>query len=95
MIVVAFSRTAAYLGSADLTKRFVALLEGLAHKISAVVLFGNPYAARELPKVPRLVMAFEHGGVEEVALRILAGELEPKGKLPVSIETGSRPQPGA
>lgn len=84
IIMVAFNRSKSYVGSSDLTERVLAVIEGLTHKLSAVVLFGNPYAAREFVKVPRIIYGFDNGLCQEYAIRVLAGESMAKGKLPVN-----------
>ena len=88
LVFIVFNRTVAYMGSSDLTRRMLALIEGCAHKTSAVVLFGNPYAARELPPLKRLVFAYEGGWADEAAFKVLSGELEAKGRLPLPVRLG-------
>ena len=86
VVFVTYNRTVAYMGSSDLTKRMLALIEGCAHKTSAVVIFGNPYAARELAPVKRVIFPYEGGYADEIAIKVLTGELEPKGKLPLPVD---------
>jgi beta-glucosidase-like glycosyl hydrolase len=88
VVMVVHSVTGAYVGSSDLTRRTLALMEGLAHKLSAVVLFGNAYAAREFPRVPCLVLGYEGGACEEAAFKVLAGKNQPEGTVPVSLTPG-------
>lgn len=83
VILLAFSRTEHYAGSSDLTKRMLALLDGLGPKLKAVVLRGNPHAARELPSSVPVVFAFDGIFSEEAALDVLSGTAAPQGHLPV------------
>ena len=86
IVMVAFSRTIPYSGSSRLTQRLLSFIDGVAHKLSAVVLMGNPYAAEDLPPVPRLIFGFEGKGSNQAALEALTGKIVPRGKLPVSIK---------
>ena len=83
VVAMMVARTDHYMGSSDLTKRMLALLDGLGEKLQAVVLAGNPYAARELPRVPRLIYAFDGTECHRAAVDVLAGALQPRGTLPV------------
>jgi beta-glucosidase-like glycosyl hydrolase/CubicO group peptidase (beta-lactamase class C family) len=57
-----------------------------AQKPSAVVLFGNPYAARNFCSVRNLLVCYEDEPVvHDVAADILSGKILPRGKLPVGI----------
>ena len=85
IVLVVYNKTDHYTGSSDLTKRFLALFDAISHKVSAVVSFGNPYAVREYPDVPRIILAYEGGYCEKAAFRVLCGEIEATGKIPVSI----------
>lgn len=84
VVVVAASRTQCYAGSSDLTRRLLALMAGLEDKLSAVVLFGNPHAGRELPPVPRVLYGYDN--CEAETIRVLAGQLPAKGTLPIELE---------
>ncbi|MDD5686975.1 MAG: glycoside hydrolase family 3 N-terminal domain-containing protein [Elusimicrobia bacterium] len=86
LVVIPFSRTEGYLGSSDLTQRLIALVSGISPKISAIVLFGNAYAARELPAVKRLIFAYEGENCFESAMKVLRGQIKPHGKLPVPVK---------
>ncbi|HOF19017.1 MAG TPA: glycoside hydrolase family 3 N-terminal domain-containing protein [Phycisphaerae bacterium] len=91
VVMVAYAWTHSYTGSSDLTRRLISLLDGLSHKLSAVVLIGNPYAARELPPTPRLIWAPDGGFCREAALKVLAGQLQPVGKIPVPLTLRDAP----
>jgi len=86
VIMVAYNRVSGYTGSADETRRLLALMDGIAHKLSAILIFGNPYPAREYPPVPRLIIGFENGNCEEEAIKVLTGESIAKGKLPIPLK---------
>lgn len=86
VIMVVFNQATAYMGSSDLTKRMLALMEGISHKILGVVLFGGPYAAREFPPVPRIIFGYDGRLCERAALRVLAGKEEAQGTIPVPLE---------
>jgi beta-N-acetylhexosaminidase len=87
IVVSVFVRIASYSGRMDLTDRQVALLEDLARSRTLVaVLFGNPYTATFLQKLPAMLLTYEeYDGVELAAIRALAGEAPIDGKLPISL----------
>jgi beta-N-acetylhexosaminidase len=85
VVALCRSRTKHYMGSSDLTRRMLSLLDGIVHRLSAVVVFGNAYASRELPRVPRLILGYEGGDAELAALEALAGRFLPQGNAPVDI----------
>lgn len=86
VVVVAYNRSVSYLGSSDLTPRLLALVEAISHKLSAVVLFGNPYAARQLAPTPRLIYGFDNALCQRYAILTLAGEHQPVGRLPLKVD---------
>ena len=50
------------------------------------MLFGNPYTATFLTKLPAMMLAFEaFDGVELAAVKALAGEAPIRGKLPITL----------
>lgn len=63
-----------YKGTADLSRPQIALVRALREKIRILVLFGNPFAARELPRLPCILFAYLGGHVEQAAAEVLAGE---------------------
>ncbi len=85
VIFIAISRTEHYLGSSDLTRRMLALMEGVAPKTTAIVLFGNPHAARELPAVPRIIFGYDGADCHEAAIETLAGNQTAEGRLPIRL----------
>ena len=84
-ILVLANRSIAYGGSSDATKRMIAVINGLRHKLKAVLLFGNPYAAREFGEIPRIIFGFDGGACQKYAALTLAGEHEPIGRIPVEL----------
>ncbi len=86
IVIVLYNKSVAYMGSSDMTRRMLAFMEGVSHKTSAVILYGNPYAAREFPKVPRVILAYETDTADQVAFEVLSGETFPKGTCPVPLE---------
>ena len=72
----------------DLSPAQLSLLEGLAgmNKPYVAVLFGNPYTATFLGKLPTILVTYEaFDGAEIAAVRALAGETPIGGKLPISL----------
>lgn len=82
-IVLASASCGAFKGTAHLSRPVVNLLEGLAPKVDAVVTFGNPWAALDLPPVPRVVFGYRGAHTVEAAMDVLFGSSMATGALPV------------
>ena len=83
-----FVRIASFSGRMDLSASQVQLLESLAaqQKPFAAVLFGNPYTALALPKLPAVLLTYEFSDFSErAAAKALAGEIRIGGKLPITL----------
>jgi beta-N-acetylhexosaminidase len=87
VVFVLGNKSASYTGSSDASKRMLAILDGLRPKVEAVVLFGNPYAAREFGRLKRLVLGFDGDACQRYAALTLAGEHEASGSLPLPFES--------
>ncbi len=88
IVASVFVRIASYSGRMDLSPGQVSLLEGLvaSNKPYVAVLFGNPYTATSLQKLPTLLLTYEvFDGAELAAIRALTGEAPIGGKLPISL----------
>ncbi len=84
IVFIAYAMFHSYKGTADLSRPLLAMIGGLAHKLDCLVLFGNPFAARHLPRLPRLMFPYWGGCAEQAAVETLAGLNEATGKLPVT-----------
>ena len=84
-----FVRISSYSGRMDLSPAQVSLLEGVAadpQKPFVAVLFGNPYTAMALAKLPALLVTYEQfDAMEAAAVRAVAGEIPIGGKLPITM----------
>jgi beta-N-acetylhexosaminidase len=88
IVASVFVRIASYSGRMDLSDRQVSLLEGLTalNKPYVAVIFGNPYTAAFLRRLPTLMLTFEEfDGIESAAVQALAGEAAISGKLPIAL----------
>ena len=88
VIASVFVRIASYSGRMDLSPAQVSLLEGLpaGGKPFVAVLFGNPYTATFLQKLPAMLLTYEeYDGVEVAAAHALLGDAPIAGKLPISL----------
>ena len=88
IVASVFVRIASYSGRMDLSDRQVSLLEslGAGNKPFVAVLFGNPYTATFLQKLPAMLLTYEEfDAIEAAAVRALAGEAPITGKLPISL----------
>lgn len=86
VVVVTYNRSVSYMGSSDLSNRLLALIGAISHKLSAVVLFGNPYAARHLARVPRLIYGFDNALCQRYAILTLTGQHQPVGRVPLKVD---------
>jgi beta-N-acetylhexosaminidase len=84
-----FVRIASYSGRMDLSPQAISLLESIAadqQKPFVTVIFGNPYTAMALPKLPAQVLTYEFtDAMETAAVRAIAGEIAIGGKLPITL----------
>ncbi len=89
VVASVFVRIASFSGRMDLSPQAVSLLESIANeqqKPFVTVIFGNPYTAMALPKLPAQIVAYEFSdAMETAAVRALAGETAIGGKLPISL----------
>ena len=61
------------------------ILETAASR-TAVIALGNPYIAQNFPTVQTYICTYSNASSSELsAVKTLFGELEPKGKLPVTL----------
>lgn len=64
----------------------VYLLNGLQNINTITLIFGNPYALKNVSTAPNLVACYEDDDItQEAAVALLQGKIEPKGKLPVTV----------
>ena len=88
VVASVFVRIASYSGRMDLSERQVTMLDNLAtlNKPYVAVLFGNPYTATFLSKLPAMMLTYEaFDGIELAAVRALAGDAPIRGRLPISL----------
>ncbi len=89
VVASVFVRIASFSGRMDLSPQAAQLLESIASdqkKPFVTVIFGNPYTAMALPKLPAEILTYEYtDAMEAAAVRALAGEIAIGGKLPVSL----------
>ena len=89
VIAGVFVRIASYSGRMDLSPQAVSLLESIAadqQKPFVTVIFGNPYTAMAVPKLPAQLLTYEFtDAMETAAVRAIAGEIPIGGKLPITL----------
>ena len=69
-------------GTGELLRK---VLEVAASK-TAVIALGNPYVAQNFPTVQNYICTYSNASTSELsAVKVLFGELQPQGKLPVSL----------
>jgi beta-N-acetylhexosaminidase len=87
-VVSVFVRIASSSGRMDLTPAQISLLDWLSGTDRPVVgvLFGNPYVAAALPRLPAVLLTYDNFDAMEVAaVRAIAGEVPIAGKLPITL----------
>ncbi len=88
VVFALFSSLRSRKGSVDLDPKHVALVKKLAAASApvAVVSFGSPYFLRHFPEVGAYLCLYRNTPqTQEIAARVLNGEMETRGKLPVSL----------
>jgi beta-N-acetylhexosaminidase len=88
VIVNGFIRVAAYKGSIDLTSSETTLLKDLEgmQKPFVFTVFGSPYVLTQMPELPSYIVTYDTSPLAEMAaIRAITGEIEFKGKLPISL----------
>ncbi len=83
VIFITFYQSQTYIGKECFTSRIIALFEALdvTKSISALVHFGNPFLAEDLPHLPRIILGPASRQGVEAGLDVLAGEYPANGKL--------------
>jgi beta-N-acetylhexosaminidase len=88
VMVNGYIRVAAYKGSIDLTPAQTSLLKDLIalKKPMVYTSFGSPYVLTHLAELSSYVVAYDtHSIAEMAAVRAITGEIEFRGKLPISL----------
>lgn len=88
IVASVFVRIASYSGRMDLGENEARFLEALVDlkKPYIATLFGNPYSAMTLKRLPTLVLAYDtHAAAEVAAVRAAVGEAGYTGRLPINI----------
>ncbi|HKW74769.1 MAG TPA: glycoside hydrolase family 3 N-terminal domain-containing protein [Terriglobales bacterium] len=77
---------------ADLLKQVL----DIAAPKTVVLAMGNPYVAESFPEIQNYICTFSAASSSELsAARVLFGELQPQGRLPVTLPGIGQPAPGA
>ncbi len=84
VVMALANKSVSYTGSSDATRRMLSVIDGLRPKLSAILLFGCPYAAREFGKIKRIIYGYDGKECQRYAALTLSGEHKPQGKLPIS-----------
>ena len=88
MVFALFSSVGAGKGSVDLNPKHAEVVRKAAESLTPVVVisFGSPYFLKHFPGVDSYLCAYRWSAqAQEVAARGLFGEIDIKGRLPVSI----------
>lgn len=88
VVFVTFCAVAPYRGTDCLTRRVETLVDcvNLSEKLGAVVHFGNPYAVEPMRRADRFIFGYHTPASQPHCFRVLKGELEPKGTLPLNVK---------
>lgn len=88
LIINGFARVAAYKGTTGFSDTQLDLLRHLIslNKTLVFTMFGDPYLLTNVPELPSYILTYDtHPGAERAAVRAITGEIEFKGRLPVSL----------
>lgn len=88
VVFVTYCATGPYLGTDCMTRRVEYMINTLimSGKVSAVLHFGNPFAVKPLMHTPRLLFGYMMEQSQIYAIDVLAGNLQPNGRLPFNID---------
>ena len=88
-VIAIFTSVAAWVGSSGIDVDEKNKIKELINKAgkSIVISFGSPYVLRHFQEASVLIAAYEPAvNAQEAAMKCLEGEIECKGKLPVTLE---------
>jgi len=88
IIFALFSKRAAWKGSVDLEKKHIQIVQETAKGSPPVIVvsFGSPYFIRHFPEVDAYLCAFQGSAqAQKTAVKALFGEIDIRGKLPVTL----------
>jgi len=88
IVIALFSRLRGGKGSVDLDLRHIELIKKLSEssKPMAVISFGSPYFLKHFPQIDSYLCAYRYASeAQEAAAEAIFGEIDIKGRLPVSI----------
>ncbi len=67
------------------------ILNGIQSKTTLTLIFGNPYALKNITNAPNLIACYEDDETtQEAAFDLITGKIEAKGKLPVTVTENLR-----
>ena len=87
-VIAALASSGAYNGATSLPGAYPKLLESLLqqNKTTAFIAIGSPYVVRVFPSAAAVVFTFSSSPTSEAAaVKQLFGEIQPRGRMPVSI----------
>ncbi|MDF2921821.1 MAG: beta-glucosidase [Paenibacillaceae bacterium] len=82
---IAHTPTRCYMGTNTYMPGVRAMVRGMRSKIHTFVVWGNPYAAEELPPLEQYLFCYDRGPWVDSVARTLKGTLQPQGKIPVPV----------
>ena len=91
IVIGVYVRTASGSGRVDLSPDIVRLVNalgalGTASRPVVACFFGNPYVTASVPELPAMLITYDFGDLAETsAVKVLAGEIAVRGKLPIAI----------
>jgi len=88
IIFVLFSKRRAWKGSVDLEPKHIQLVQETAKGSPPVIVvsFGSPYFIRHFPEVDAYLCAFQDSPqAQKTAVKAIFGEIEVRGKLPITL----------
>lgn len=91
VVVIAHTLVGCYTGTDHFQKPLISLVRALRKKISNFVVWGNPYAVLDIPEdLTQFVFVYDRGPWVKAFIKLLNGEIQAKGKLPVELEWKAR-----
>lgn len=87
VMVIAQTLVGCYTGTDHYQKPLISMIRALKNKISSFIVWGNPYAALDMPAgLPQYVFVYDRGPWAGALMKLMRGEIYPRGTMPVKLE---------
>jgi beta-glucosidase-like glycosyl hydrolase len=87
VVMIAHTQVGCYTGTDHFHKPLISLASALKKKTGNFVVWGNPYAALDLPRdIRQIIFVYDRGPWVKALIKLLEGDIKAKGRLPVKLD---------